>query len=177
MAAGKQALLRLNAVLGYKLLWRTDWALTKLSFPDKFKGYERTWTSVLEVAGLSIVSGSLLTLLCLKVWGRKRRQREALLLWAVFTLNMVLVVLGVGRQHLWLEMRKVILPFHLSESPGSCSGSILLVPTLSSMRFFQMISDSSICQARISSKFSWRRKEQKQGRRKDPRRARHRLPV
>ena len=47
------------------------------------------------------------------------------MLWAVFTLNMLLVVLGIGRQHLWLEMRKVILPFHLNESPGSCSGSIL----------------------------------------------------
>ena len=85
----------------------------------RYKGYEKTLASLFEILCVSLATGTLMTLFTLRTFPRKRHRREAGVLWALFLVNMVLVVMGIGRQHLWLEVRKVILPFHLSEAPES----------------------------------------------------------
>ena len=53
---------------------------------------------------------------------------ESSALFSVSFAHILLVVVALGRQHLWLLIRKVLLPFHLSAMPASTDFAAFLVP-------------------------------------------------
>lgn len=123
----ESAIESLYFVMSYvDLFSAVDWLFLKLYYPEKWSGYSRSWRTVVELVGYSVLGGSLCAGV-IRLMSRSCRCRT-MPVWFWFVVGAVytaMVCVSIGRQYVESWRHYLASTHQLVAAPGCCTQATL----------------------------------------------------
>jgi len=127
----ENAIETLNFIMNYfDLFATTDWLFLKLFYPDKWSGYDRSWKTVLELGGYSMLGGCVCGVVVLMIPKHRKSsssyQNLRLSFWFVVgAVFMALMCASIGRQYVESWRQYFASTHRLVAAPDCCTQATL----------------------------------------------------